>query len=48
MSAPATWCFSRPSFHSIKVLIERIKLFMIYLPPYGEDSAKVIYSEAGH
>jgi hypothetical protein len=32
----------------MKVLIERIKLLVIYLPPYGEDPAKVIYSEVGH
>ncbi len=29
-------------FHSIKVLTERIKLLVIYSPPYDEDSAKVI------
>ena len=29
-------------FHSIKVLSERIKLLVIYSPPYGEDPAKVI------
>jgi hypothetical protein len=29
-------------FHSIKVLTERIKLLVIYSPPYGEDPAKVI------
>jgi quercetin dioxygenase-like cupin family protein len=30
--------------HSIKVLSERIKLLVIYSPPYGEDPAKVIRS----
>ena len=29
-------------FHSIKVLTERVKLLVIYSPPYGEDPAKVI------
>ena len=29
-------------FHSIKVLSERIKLLVIYSPPYDEDPAKVI------
>ncbi len=29
-------------FHSIKVLTERLKLLVIYAPPYGEDPAKVI------
>lgn len=29
-------------FHSIKVLTERIKLLVIYSPPYDEDPAKVI------
>jgi quercetin dioxygenase-like cupin family protein len=29
-------------FHSIKVVTERIKLLVIYSPPYDEDSAKVI------
>ncbi|MGD0720093.1 MAG: cupin domain-containing protein [Roseiarcus sp.] len=32
-------------FHSIKALTERIKLLVIYSPPYGEDPAKVIRSE---
>ena len=34
-------------FHSIKVLTERIKLLVIYSPPYDEDPAKVIRSSAG-
>jgi quercetin dioxygenase-like cupin family protein len=29
-------------FHSIRVLTERIKLLVIYAPPYGEDPSKVI------
>jgi quercetin dioxygenase-like cupin family protein len=29
-------------FHSIKVLTDRVKLLVIYSPPYGEDPAKVI------
>jgi quercetin dioxygenase-like cupin family protein len=29
-------------FHSIRVLSERIKMLVIYSPPYGEDPAKVI------
>ena len=35
-------------FHSIKVLTERIKLLVIYSPPYGEDPAKVIRSQDAH
>lgn len=31
-------------FHSIKVLTERIKILVIYSPPYDEDPAKVIRS----
>ena len=31
-------------FHSIKVLTERIKILVIYSPPYGEDPAKLIRS----
>jgi hypothetical protein len=29
-------------FHSIKVLSEKIKLLVIYSPPYGESPDKVI------
>ncbi len=29
-------------YHSIKVLTERMKLLVIYAPPYGEDPAKVM------
>jgi quercetin dioxygenase-like cupin family protein len=31
-------------FHSIKVLTERIKLLVIYSPPYDEDPTKVVRS----
>ena len=31
-------------FHSIKVTSERIKLLVIYSPPYGEDPARLIKS----
>ena len=31
-------------FHSIRVLTERIKLLVIYSPPYDEDPTKVIRS----
>lgn len=30
-------------FHDIKVLSERIKLLVIYAPPFGEDHAKVVH-----
>ena len=30
-------------FHSIKVSSERVKLLVIYSPPYGEDPAKVMH-----
>ena len=33
-------------FHSIKVLTERIKILVIYSPPYGEDPAKVMHLPA--
>jgi quercetin dioxygenase-like cupin family protein len=29
-------------FHDIQVISERIKLLVIYAPPYGEDPGKVI------
>ena len=29
-------------FHDIQVISERIKLLVIYAPPYGEDPTKVI------
>jgi hypothetical protein len=31
-------------FHSIRVLTERIKMLVIYAPPYGEDPAKVMHT----
>jgi len=34
-------------FHSIQVLTERIKLLVIYSPPYGEDPAKLIRQPPG-
>jgi quercetin dioxygenase-like cupin family protein len=36
--------FPAQVFHSIKVLTERIKLLVIYSPPYGEDPSKLIRS----
>lgn len=36
--------FPAKVFHSINVLTERIKLLVIYSPPYGEDPAKVIHA----
>ena len=36
--------FPAQVFHSIKVLTERIRLLVIYAPPYGEDPAKLIRS----
>ena len=39
--------FPAQVFHSIKVLTERIRLLVIYSPPYGEDSTKVIRSPPG-
>jgi quercetin dioxygenase-like cupin family protein len=35
--------FPAKVFHSIKVLSERIKLLVIYSPPFGEDPAKVMH-----
>jgi quercetin dioxygenase-like cupin family protein len=40
--------FPAQVFHSIRVLTERIKLLVIYSPPYGEDPAKVIKSQPQH
>lgn len=34
--------FPEGVFHSIKVTSEKIKLLVIYAPPYGEDPSKVI------
>jgi len=36
--------FPAKVFHSINVLTERIKMLVIYSPPYGEDPTKVIHS----
>ena len=38
--------FPAKVFHSIKVLTERIKMLVIYAPPFDEDPAKVIHTEA--
>jgi quercetin dioxygenase-like cupin family protein len=35
--------FPAKVFHSIRVLTERIKMLVIYSPPYGEDPAKVMH-----
>jgi quercetin dioxygenase-like cupin family protein len=35
--------FPAKVYHSIKVLSERIKLLVIYSPPYGEDPEKVMH-----
>jgi quercetin dioxygenase-like cupin family protein len=35
--------FPAKVFHSIKAVTERIKLLVIYSPPFGEDPAKVIH-----
>jgi quercetin dioxygenase-like cupin family protein len=34
--------FPAEVFHDIKVISERIKLLVVYAPPYGEDPKKVI------
>ena len=34
--------FPSEVFHDLKVISERIKLLVIYAPPYGEDPQKVI------
>jgi quercetin dioxygenase-like cupin family protein len=36
--------FPAKVFHSINVLTERIKLLVIYSPPFGEDPAKVMHA----
>jgi hypothetical protein len=35
--------FPAKVFHDIRVLTERIKMLVIYSPPYGEDPAKVMH-----
>ncbi len=35
--------FPAKVYHSIRVLTERIKMLVIYSPPYGEDPAKVMH-----
>jgi quercetin dioxygenase-like cupin family protein len=34
--------FPAEVFHSIRVISEKVKLLVIYSPPYGEDPAKVM------
>jgi quercetin dioxygenase-like cupin family protein len=34
--------FPAEVFHEVKVVSERLKLLVIYSPPYGEDPAKVV------
>jgi len=38
--------FPAKVYHSIRVLTERIKMLVIYSPPYGEDPAKVMHLPA--
>ena len=35
--------FPATVFHSIRVVSERVKLLVIYAPPYGESADKVIH-----
>jgi len=39
-----TMFFPARIFHSIKILSEKLRLLVIYAPPYGEDPDKVIRS----
>ena len=34
--------FPEGTYHSLKVTSEKVKLLVVYAPPYGEDPAKVI------
>jgi quercetin dioxygenase-like cupin family protein len=34
--------FPAEVFHEVKVISERLKLLVVYSPPYGEDPAKVV------
>lgn len=34
--------FPEGVFHSIRVTSDRIRLLVVYAPPYGEDPSKVI------
>jgi hypothetical protein len=34
--------FPAKIFHSIKVISEKVRLLVIYSPPYGEDPEKVM------
>lgn len=43
---PGDMCFFPPNvFHSIKVLTERLRVLVVYSPPYGESADKVIKSK---
>lgn len=43
---PGDMCFFPANvFHSIKVLTERLKVLVVYSPPYGESPDKVIKSK---
>lgn len=43
---PGDLCFFPANvFHSIKVLTERLKVLVVYSPPYGESPEKVIKSQ---
>jgi quercetin dioxygenase-like cupin family protein len=43
---PGDLCFFPANvFHSIKVLTERLKVLVVYSPPYGESPEKVIRSK---
>jgi quercetin dioxygenase-like cupin family protein len=45
---PGDLCFFPAKvFHSIKVLTERLKVLVVYSPPYGEAPEKVIRSIEG-
>jgi quercetin dioxygenase-like cupin family protein len=35
-------------FHDLRVISDRIRLLVIYAPPYGEDPKKVIRRDAAH
>lgn len=35
--------FPAKVFHSIKVISDKVRLLVIYAPPYGEDPSKVIH-----
>ena len=47
VSAGDLMFFPARVYHSIRVLSERIKILVIYSPPYGEDPAKVLHGPPG-